>query len=292
MTPFESSLSVVLDRQFDHPEGLVWDGAHNRLLWVDIFAGTVVSYEPEAGVLEEWDVGRPVGCVAPRRSGGLVCGVREGFGDLSDDGQFVLVKQPLKDKPYLQMNDGAVDQRGRFWAGTTCLQPGTHSNEGALYRLDSYDEEPAAQLQGVNISNGIGWSPDGRRCYYIDTPTQRLDVFSFDPDDGLLGERSTLVEVGGVPDGLAVDADGCIWVAFCGQWEVRRFTPLGSLDRVVRLPGSHVTTCAFGGTGLSTLFVAVSARDLSEEELRSEKAGYIFALGAGVQGLPAFEFHA
>ena len=127
------------------------------------------------------------------------------------------------------------------------------------------------QLQGVNVSNGIGWSPDGARCYYIDTPTQRLDWFSFDPEAGHLGERRTLAEVEGVPDGLAVDADGCIWVAFCGQWEVRRFTPAGRVDRVVRLPGSHVTTCSFGGADLSTLFIAVSARDLDEAVRRRKR---------------------
>lgn len=284
------ALSVLVDRQFDHPEGLVWDHARHRLLWVDIFAGLVVSHQPEEGTLEQWDVGRAVGCVAPRRNGSLVCGVREGFGAISQSGRFELLSEPLTARPYLQMNDGAVDQRGRLWAGTTCLEPAAHADEGSLYCLDPLTLQASEQLGGINVSNGIGWSPDGNRCYYIDTPTQRLDWLTFDPEAGVLGERHSLVDVGGVPDGLAVDVDGCIWVAFCGQWEVRRYTPAGRLDRVVRLPGSQVTTCTFGGSDLSTLFIAVSARDLDDAARRSEKAGYIFAMDAGVQGLPGYEF--
>jgi sugar lactone lactonase YvrE len=151
--------------------------------------------------------------------------------------------------------------------------------------------EAAEHLRGVDVSNGIGWSPDGSRCYYIDTPRKRVDVYPFDADSAEpLGARETLVEVDGVPDGLAVDSLGCIWVAMCGGWEVLRFTPSGRLDRVVRMPGSLVTTCCFGGPDLRTLFIAVSSRGLDDSSLRSEKAGYIFALDPGVQGLPSPEF--
>jgi sugar lactone lactonase YvrE len=285
-------LSVVVDQVFDHPEGLVWDASNDRLLWVDIFAGLVLSHDLAAGPLQTWEVGRAVGAVAPRREGGgLVCAVREGFGFLSAQGEFSLVTSQLSDRPYLQMNDGAVDARGRFWAGTTCLEPGTYQGAGALYCLDPVTLEAAEHLRGVDVSNGIGWSPDGSRCYYIDTPRKRVDVYPFDADSAEpLGARETLVEVDGVPDGLAVDSLGCIWVAMCGGWEVLRFTPSGRLDRVVRMPGSLVTTCCFGGPDLRTLFIAVSSRGLDDSSLRSEKAGYIFALDPGVQGLPSPEF--
>jgi sugar lactone lactonase YvrE len=285
-------LSVVVDQVFDHPEGLVWDASNDRLLWVDIFAGLVLSHDLAAGPLQTWEVGRAVGAVAPRREGGgLVCAVREGFGFLSAQGEFSLVTSQLSDRPYLQMNDGAVDAHGRFWAGTTCLEPGTYQGAGALYCLDPVTLEAAEHLRGVDVSNGIGWSPDGSRCYYIDTPRKRVDVYPFDADSAEpLGARETLVEVDGVPDGLAVDSLGCIWVAMCGGWEVLRFTPSGRLDRVVRMPGSLVTTCCFGGPDLRTLFIAVSSRGLDDSSLRSEKAGYIFALDPGVQGLPSPEF--
>jgi sugar lactone lactonase YvrE len=283
-------LCLLVDERFDHPEGLVWDDQGLRLVWVDIFAGLVVSYDLHSGHPDRTQLERPVGAVAPRREGGLVCAVREGFGLLSVNGDFSIVTDQLIDLPHLQMNDGAVDARGRFWAGTTCLDPDRHPDAGALYCLRPETLEATTELPGVNVSNGIGWSPDGHRAYYVDSATRRVDVFAFDPDVGALRDRRTLAEVDSVPDGLAVDVDGCIWVAMCGGWEVQRYTPAGRLDRVVRLPGSQVTTCAFGGPGLSTLFIAVSARGLDEAALRSEKAGYVFAFEPGTQGLPGHQF--
>jgi sugar lactone lactonase YvrE len=285
-----SAVSIVFDQRFDHPEGLSWDVRANRLLWVDIFVGLVLSHDLGPGDIQTWQVGRPVGSVAPRRAGGLVCAVREGFGLLTAQGELTLVTEQLRDTPYLQMNDGAVDARGRFWAGSTCLEPEAYPGAAALYCLDPASLRATKVLHGVNVSNGIGWSPDCHRCYYVDSATGRVDEFAFDADRGALGERKTLVEVEGVPDGLAVDTEGGIWVAICGGWEVRRYTPSGRLDRVVRLPGSQVTTCAFGGPDLSTLFIAVSAHGLDERSQQSEKAGFIFAFEPGVQGIPGHEF--
>jgi sugar lactone lactonase YvrE len=285
-------VEVVVDQVFDHPEGLVWDARRGRLLWVDIFDGLVLSHDLTSRPLQRWELGRAVGAVAPRsKDAGVVCAVREGFGFLSAQGEFSLVTDQLRDLPYLQMNDGAVDARGRFWAGTACLEPDAHPAAGSLYYLDPVSLQATEQLTGIDVSNGIGWSPDNRRCYYIDSARRRVDVYPFDADSAQpLGERETLVEIDAVPDGLAVDSLGCIWVALCGSWEVQRFTPSGRLDRVVRLPGSLVTTCCFGGTDLGTLFVAVSSHGLDDSSLRTEKAGYIFALDPGVQGLPGPEF--
>ena len=174
-------VSVVVDQVFDHPEGLVWDARKGRLLWVDIFAGLVLSHDLAAGPLQNWEMGRAVGAVAPRQGGrGLVCAVREGFGFLSARGEFSLVTGQLRDRPYLQMNDGAVDATGRFWAGTTCLEPGAYPGAGTLYCLDPVTLKATEHLRGVDVSNGIGWSPDGSRCYYIDTPRKRVDVYPFD----------------------------------------------------------------------------------------------------------------
>ena len=286
----DREISLVVDQRFDHPEGLVWDARDDRLLWVDIFAGLVVRHDLGFGRSDVTDLGRPVGSVAPRAGGGLVCAVREGFGLLSAEGAFSLVTDQLLPSPHLQLNDGAVDARGRFWAGTTCLAPDEHPDAGALYCLRPETLEASAELHGVNVSNGIGWSPDGRRCYYVDSATGRVDTFAFDPEVGAISERRPLAVVESVPDGLAVDADGCIWVAMCGGWEVQRFTPDGRLDQTVRLPGSQVTTCAFGGPDLATLFIAVSAHGLDDQTLGTEKAGYIFAFEPGARGLPSHEF--
>lgn len=277
---------ILLEERFEHPEGIVWDRRAGRLLWLDVFRGEVLTYDLERAELERRDLGRRVGSVAPRASGGLVCAVREGFALLGDDGELVRLGEDLRGAASAQMNDGGVDPRGRFWAGGFTpdfeREPGT---EG-LFRLDA-GQEVAAALDGISIGNGIGWSPDGTRCYYVDSATHRIDDYAFDLDRGTLGARRTLAEVEALPDGLAVDVDGCVWVAICLGSEVHRYTPDGRLDRVVRLPGVGVTTCTFGGGDLGTLFIAVSGHGLAEPE---PEAGHIFAFDAGVQGLPVAEY--
>lgn len=281
---------ILVDQPFEHPEGIVWDDRRRWLLWVDVFRGQVLSHELGSGSVQMMALGRAVGCVAPRRAGGLVCAVREGFGLLTDQGEFTVVAAPLRDTPHRQMNDGGVDAYGRFWAGSMTFDYETRPAQGGLYCLSSDGRTLSEKLRGINVSNGIGWSPDGRRCYYVDSATRRIDEFEFDVDRGRLGKRRTLAEVEAYPDGLAVDVDGCIWVAISGGWEVRRFTPSGRVDRILSLLGSQVTTCAFGGQDFRTLFIAVSPYGLEELAPREQKAGFIFAVDPGVQGLPTHEF--
>jgi sugar lactone lactonase YvrE len=280
---------LLLNQRFEHPEGIVWDARRRRLLWVDIFRGHVLTHDLNSGSLETLELGQLVGAVAPRRAGGCVCTVRTGFGLISPQGEFSAAGAQLHDEPHLQMNDGGVDAHGRFWAGSMTFEHATRPGAGALHRLDP-DGTVSTQLPGVSISNGIGWSPDSKSCYYVDSATRRVDRFDYDLGSGQLGKRRTLAEVKALPDGLAVDVDGCIWVAMYEGWEVHRFTPSGKVDRVIRLPGSLVTTCAFGGDDLRTLFIAVSRHGMSEEAVRGQTAGYIFAMDAGVQGLPTHEY--
>jgi sugar lactone lactonase YvrE len=282
-------LELLVDEQYEHPEGIVWDGRRERLHWVDVVRGDVVSYDPASGAVSKSNVGQWVGAVAPRRDGGVVCACGDGFGILDDDGSFRLVAPVLADEPELQLNDGGVDPAGRFWAGGLTFAYETTPGITALYRLDP-DGSASRQLEGVSVSNGIAWSPDGSRCYYVDSATYRLDVFDFDVERGTLGARRPLATFEGLPDGIAVDVDGCIWVAVFRGWEVQRITPEGKVDRAIRLPGSQVTTCAFGGDDLRTLYIAVSPFGLPEDRRASETSGYIYAVDAGVQGLATPEF--
>ncbi|MEP7247621.1 MAG: SMP-30/gluconolactonase/LRE family protein, partial [Gammaproteobacteria bacterium] len=176
----------------------------------------------------------------------------------------------------------------RLWAGSMssdAKRPGS----GALHRLDP-DGTISTHLKGVTISNGIGWSPDSKSLYYVDSATRCIDVFDYDLNAGTLSSRRTLAEVKALPDGLAVDVEGGIWVAMWEGGEVIRFTPGGKVDRVIPLPGSLVATCTFGGEDLRTLFISVSSLGLSEAAARKQTAGHIFAFDPGVQGLPTHEF--
>jgi len=181
------------------------------------------------------------------------------------------------------MNDGACDRAGRFYAGTMAIDesPG----KGALYRLEP-DHSVSKVFAGLGISNGIGWSPDDRLMYYIDSLAYRVDVLDYDPVTGAMGERRPFVHLGSgdvVPDGLAVDAEGSVWVAVWGGGVIQRCSADGRLTGVVRLPAANVTSCAFGGAGLDQLYVTTAAGP-------GRSGGGLFSCPAGVTGLPAYPY--
>jgi sugar lactone lactonase YvrE len=184
------------------------------------------------------------------------------------------------------MNEGGCDPDGRFWCGSMAYdrRPGG----AAVYRLDP-DRSVRRVLDGVTISNGLEWSPDGSRAYYDDTATHRVDVFDYDRDDGLTARRPFVVLTDAErPDGLTVDAEGGVWVALNGSGVVHRYTPAGVLDEVVHLPTPKVTACTFGGPGLDQLFITTSREGMAPDD--DPVAGSLFRADVGVSGLPVREF--
>jgi sugar lactone lactonase YvrE len=179
------------------------------------------------------------------------------------------------------MNDAACDQAGRMFAGTKAEDdtPGA----GALYRLDT-DHRLTTVLTGVTISNGIGWSPDERLMYYVDSPTRTVDVLDYDRAVGAVADRRPFAELergSGVPDGLAVDADGGVWVAVWNGGAVLGFDPRGQVTTVVTVPATRPTSCAFGGPKLDVLYITTAAGPAP-----ADQGGNIFACRPGPAGLP------
>ena len=279
------SFDVAVPHQASLGEGPVWIADRSELIWVDIDQAHLHSYFPAADAHESIDLDRQVSSVAPRSAGGLVVTVREGFAALGDAGSRLIAPVEPGD-PGTRMNDGACDRAGRYWAGTMCLDGEARA---ALYRLDP-DLGLTRVLSGVSVSNGIAWSPDDKSMYYVDTGTRSVDVFDFDGETGGLAARRALIDVPpawGKPDGIAVDDDGCIWVALWGGGAVHRYTPGGRLDMRLELPVSQVTGCCFGGGDRATLFVTTAARGVSQDD---RLAGALFACRPGVAGPPAFAF--
>ena len=278
---------VVLDAGADLAEGPVWTG--DALWWVDIDVGRLHHTDPDSGVDEVIEVGEPVGAVIPRAGGGAVLGVRDGVALLDADGreqQRLLIEA---DDGESRMNDAKCDPAGRLFTGTM-----THDHRrSSLYRVDP-DGTVTTVLTGLGISNGLGWSPDGTRMYFIDTPALRVDVMVYDVATAAVGERRPLVHVAegeGFPDGMTVDADGCLWVAFWDGGCVRRFAPDGSLLRTVRLPVDRVTSCTFGGPDLDRLFITTASTGLDPEQRAAQPlAGAIFAIDPGCRGMPMTRF--
>jgi sugar lactone lactonase YvrE len=272
-------------------EGPVWDPRIGRVLWVDIAHGTVLSTDPSGGSTTRRTLPKAVGVVLPRASGGYVAALEDGFYAVPDGGEPELIAPVESADPATRFNDGEIDPQGRFWAGTMAwdASPG----RGSLYRLDP-GGTVTRMLGDVTISNGLGWSPDGTTMYYVDTSTGRIDRFDFDPVSGDISDRRELVTIregGGRPDGLAVDSEGAIWVATWPGWSVHRYLPDGSLDAIIPLPVSNVSSCELGGEDLLDLYITTAWEGLSEAE-RAEQplAGSLFRARVDVPGLPRVPF--
>ncbi len=273
-------------------EGPRWHGEREELLWVDILGRQVhrgtLAADGSLERVETVAIDRHVGAVAPAVEGGYVIAAGPGFLFLDEDGSVRELAQPEAGRTDVRMNDGACDPQGRFWAGTMAYDesPGA----GALYRLE-LDGSCTTVLTGLTIANGIGWSPDARTMYLNDSGTGRVETFSFDGASGAISDRRTLVESdrpGVVPDGLTVDAEGGIWVAWWGGGAVNRYAPDGTLVASIELPVERPTSCAFGGPEVATLFVTTARDGLDEAALmRQPDAGRVFSIeGLGLHGLP------
>jgi sugar lactone lactonase YvrE len=267
-----------------HAEGPVWAPAWGGLRWVDMLAGDVLSLEAD-GTVRRKHVGDVVAALRPRRGGGAVLALERGFALEDADGTRTSL-DPLWTDAGVRMNEGGCDPDGRFWCGSMAYdqRPGA----AALYRL-APDGSTQRMLDGVTISNGLDWSPDGSLAYYADTATHRVDVFDYDRHSGLTGRRP-FVEIpdDGNPDGLTVDADGGVWVALYGGGAVHRYGPDGALDAVVEVPTPRVTACTLGGPRLDELFVTTSREGLGPDD--DPLAGSLFRVDAGVAGQPVREF--
>ncbi|MGI5370206.1 SMP-30/gluconolactonase/LRE family protein [Streptomyces iakyrus] len=278
-TPYE----VAVRAEAELGEGPTWDAAAGRLLWIDILGSRLHSYDPATGHRTVRRTEQHIGAVKPRAGGGLVLNLRDGIGLLDPDDRFRwLHHEPV---PGRRANDAAIAPDGALWAGT--MRYDEAPGGGTLSRVTG-EGTVEVVLDDVAVSNGTGWSPDGRLMYYIDTPTRRVDVF--DHADGRISGRRTLAvieEDAGFPDGLTVDAEGCVWVALWQGSAVRRYTPGGELDRVIELPVPLVTACAFGGPDLTDLYITTARTGLTEPPAL---AGSLFVVPGAGKGLaqPAF----
>jgi len=268
-----------------HGEGPVWIGG---VRFVDMLAGDIVALDGDGAVVDRLRVGTVAAAFRPRRDGGLIVAVERGFALVDARGRVETLLEIWAD-PGVRMNDGGTDPDGRFYCGSMAydVTPGA----GALYRLDP-GGSVSVVLDAATISNGLAWTPDGRTAYYVDSPTQRIDVFDYDAETGLINRRPfvTVAEDDGLPDGLTVDREGGVWVALFGGSAVRRYGPTGTLEEVLDLPVTQVTACTFGGDGLEELYITTSRENLPEDQ--QPQAGSVFRARPGVAGLPPTPFAA
>ena len=275
-------------------EGIRWDARRNEMLAVDILAGRVARARVlDDGVLERiqvYQLPTTVGMIAPvEGDDGWVLGAGRNFEYLALDGtrRTIASVSPAGTR----MNDGACDPAGRFWGGT--LADDHHEGGGALYRLER-DGRVEQMLDGLTISNGVGWSPNGLTMYLVDSGPRVIHAFAFDADRGTISAGrilATVPEEIGAPDGMTVDAAGDLWVAVYGGGRVNRYAPDGSLREVFRVPAPQTTCCAFGGPGLHRLYVTTATENWTDEQRRSDPgAGLVYRLDTHATGRPAASF--
>lgn len=284
----------LLDSLFDLAEGPLWDAARQRLYWVDIMSRRIHWIEPATGSSNSLDALSPVGTVALAEDGRLLAALQYGFALIDPDTNLITPLATFPEaSPKLRMNDGKPDPAGRFWAGTMAFD--FAPNAGALYRLSPSLELHTA-LTGVTISNGLDWSPDFSLMYYVDSTTQRVDVFDFDPVSSNIRARRTFVEIDpvvGTPDGLTVDSTGNLWLALWGGSAVHAYSPQGKLEAVVEVPSPQVSCCAFGGSDMRDLYITSAYGGLSPESRSlSPHAGAVFVCRPGPTGRAPFLFKA
>lgn len=289
---YSATLEVMLDLSCEVGEGPLWDDRSDTLVFVESFGGTVYRWHPASGALRQWSTGQVVGTAVPRAQGGMVLATQAGLLALDErDGR---VEALLPIEPELRknrMNDAKCDSRGRLWSGTFSMA--YEPRMGSLYRID-----PNLHLErafgDVHIANGIAWSPDESRMYWVDTGRRGIDVLDYDIATGQVTNRRrwvTIDSADGMPDGIAMDGEGCLWVAlYCGGM-LRRYNPDGEWIGTVRLPVKGVTSCGFGGPGLQDLYITTGKYlpDFAQPS-PGEHAGALFRCRPGVAGMPVYRF--
>ncbi len=272
-------------------EGPVWDDRDGRLAWVDISAGLLHRTDVRDGSTSTVPVGGQLGCVGLRAGGGFVAAIDRAIWAIDEDGGRRLLARVDPHRDDTRANDGKPDPFGRFLVGTM-ERTETIVEAGSLWGLDP-DGALRCLVTDVTCSNGLAWSTDGATLYYIDSGTGRIDAFDYDGATGTVSGRRTDVAIpdeAGIPDGLAIEVEGGLWVALWGGWSLRRYVG-GHLDRVIRLPVAQPTSCTFGGPDLDELYVTSAWRGLSAEARAGQPlAGAVFRLRPGERGRPADRF--
>lgn len=283
-------LDLEVRRVWDGParlgEGPVWSAREQALYWVDIKTPRVHRLDPATGAVRSWTPPLRIGSLAPRAAGGFVAGAERGLGLVDAEfSRFDLLVDPEADRPGNRFNDGKLDGAGRFWAGT--MDDAEQAATGALYRLDP-DGGCTRMDDGYAVTNGPAFSPDGRWAYHTDSALRVIHRFELGAD-GALGAKRVFArfhQADGHPDGMTVDAEGALWVAFWDGWCVRRLSPEGETLAVLDLPVQRPTSCAFGGPELDRLYVTSATVGLDPAALAAQPhAGALFEVRPGVRGV-------
>jgi len=287
-----SNPHLLLDARAELGEGPAWDARRGLLLWVDIHAGRLHTFDPASGADTCLELGEPIGCAVPTRHGDLLLALRSGVWTLHRSTATRTLLAVPEQTPGNRFNDGKCDPAGRFLVGT--MDDAEQNASGSLYSI-APDGRFQTLLSNLRISNGLTWSPDYRTFYFIDTPTRLVMAYDYDLDTGSLARPRPVVHIPpelGWPDGMTSDQEGTLWIALWGGARVTRWNPArGRLIASYSLPALNVTSCVFGGPALSDLYITSARKGMTPDQLAAYPlSGGLFCLQTDTRGLPTFEF--
>ncbi len=274
-------------------EGSIWDHKREILYWIDIESKQLFEYDPFNDTNTAWELPGKIGTVVPETKNTVIAALNDGiYRKYFSPDSLEFIAKPTSLKEEERFNDGKCDPQGRLWVGAMRIQGRT--GDSHLYKYES-GAGFSEMIDGVAISNGIVWSLDGKTMYYIDTPTGRIMQYDFDPTSGEISNGKTAVEIPdslGHPDGMTIDEEGKLWVGMWGGDAVCRFDPLnGHLSDRIKVPALNITSCAFGGKNLETLFITTASVGMNDEQRDLyPRAGGLFKVTPGVKGVKANYF--
>ncbi len=281
----EPVIECVCDFACELGENPIWHALEGKLYWEDIARGHLYRYDPATGVAERFYEGARVGGFTIQEDGSLLLFMEQGAVKIYKDGVLTEVLKKIPGEEDSRFNDVIADPQGRVFCGTMA----TGAHPGSLYRLDP-DRTLRKVVEGVGVSNGLGFSPDRKYLYYTDSPKLVIYRFDYDQETGEISNRQVFIrhpDNFGVPDGMTVDAEGYIWSAVWDGGCLIRYDPRGKEATRIGFPARKVTSVTFGGPDYEDVYVTTAGGN--DKENQGTGAGAIFHFQAGVRGLP--EFH-
>jgi sugar lactone lactonase YvrE len=286
-------IEVVHNHQCELGEGPVWDADEEIIYWLDILKGEIHQYSFKKGEYNLYSVDTMVGCISLCNDNSLILASKTGIGFFNKaTSEIEYVCNPESHLLKNRFNDGKCDPAGRFWVGSMSLAE--EPNAGSVYAFEN--NLCTLKIEDTTISNGMAWSTDYQTYYFIDTPTSTVVSYDFDKNSGSISNKRVVVTIDkkeGSPDGMTIDAEGMLWIAHWGGWQVTRWNPLtGELLHRIKFPAAKITSCTFGGKDLNDLFITSAKVGLTDEELKNQPlAGSLFVIrNCGYKGVAPFKF--
>lgn len=286
-------VELIFDAKAGVGEGAFWDYANNRLLWIDITGKTLYIFNPTEKSMHSYAMPKEIGTVVPIDADNVLLALADGMYEFTISTKKLVQKlRPEIDTALVRFNDGKCSPDGKLWVGT--MDHGVTNPIAGLYRV-SGDYSIRQMEQGVTVSNGITWSPDGTTMYYIDSPTFTVVAYDYDANRSEISNKRVIISTPkewGTPDGNTIDSEGMLWVAHWGGGVVSRWnTKTGELIDTIHVPSPNVTSVALGGTDKKTLYITTARNWMKPgDEEKYPHAGGLFAVQVDVPGIESHYF--